>query len=1040
MAKMRSLPGLAVLGALLGMAFLAPAQAQIFPQTLPANTVVGRLGAGQAGPAEAVPFARLAASLFGGCLSNVPLVGAGSGVAPTCWASGALGTAAAINTGTSGATIPLLNGNNIFSGNNVFTGGLTPAIAAITAAGDIASTACGKQVRLSGAAFYNSNFTAVGNYANPCVVTIFNDDSSRFKYVTANGVTQGQYVGPGQAMTVTSDGAAWHLTPPAMLRVPDALSNFNLYVASTGSDTMGVTDGMSAAAPFATPEHAYGFAVERLCFGFTTQTHVIVNFAPGFNDTGGLHLAEHDTCAAGGETAVEFIGATLPITSTANAAGLVRVLLASTASYATNDYVCIYGVVTGTEANGCFQITVIDGTHLDLKNSVYVANGTGGTITNKSGINTTGLDAVDQYYSAVTYKNLTFQSDQKCLNSQYGAKAFIGDGNLFLACTSAAVTANDYGNVIFNSDAGIGTAASTFKATNGIITAGVTFHVVKNINYTSAGAWGVSGAYMIFIGGAYNLHGYTVTDSGSGKRWASDYGSAMLSGTGAPNTFFPGSTNGACSFGGQMDTGCATMLGSNNLSEVTNAATARSNLGLGTIATQAASAVAVTGGTLAGLTGLAIRDTSAAFDLTIAATSSTPLSAGRALTVDVVNAARTLKLGANLTLASDPGTVTGVLKSNGTGTFAAAACADLSNGGTACTAATGTSGATVPLLNGTNTWSGVQSFNSGDLVLKGATSGTITVNAASVAGSNTITLPAGTTDFSATGGTSQFVKQASAGAALTVVRPVCGDLSDSGSACLVNTGVSGHTIGFLDGNTTQSGNTNFTGTLLFTNNGTATISSNGQGSIGSTTASGLRLAGQGSASDFTLLNSAGSTVCSVATGTTTINCNTLTLTNGLANAQLANSAVTINGKSTALGTSYTAAATTFGWANPTGTLSTTKVMLGIAGSITPTSSGIVSFSIYGGANSNTAGDGCLLAIHYGTGTAPVNGAAVTGTDASPRDLTTKTSSTQIIMPFDLRARASGLTLSTAYWYDISFAAVTGGTCTLTDIGTVVQEQ
>jgi hypothetical protein len=83
---------------------------------------------------------------------------------------------------------------------------------------------------------------------------------------------------------------------------------------------------------------------------------------------------------------------------------------------------------------------------------------------------------------------------------------------------------------------------------------------------------------------------------------------------------------------------------SNNLSEGT-AATMRTNLGLGTMATQAASAVAVTGGTLTGLTGLAIRDTSAAFDVTLAATSGTALTADRALTFNMGNVAHTLTFG-----------------------------------------------------------------------------------------------------------------------------------------------------------------------------------------------------------------------------------------------------------------------------------------------------------------------------------------------------------------------------------------------------------
>lgn len=57
-----------------------------------------------------------------------------------------------------------------------------------------------------------------------------------------------------------------------------------------------------------------------------------------------------------------------------------------------------------------------------------------------------------------------------------------------------------------------------------------------------------------------------------------------------------------------------------------------------------------TSGSLTGLTALAIRDSGAAFDLTLAATG-TGTSAGRVLTFDVANGARTLKLTGNPTLA-----------------------------------------------------------------------------------------------------------------------------------------------------------------------------------------------------------------------------------------------------------------------------------------------------------------------------------------------------------------------------------------------------
>lgn len=83
------------------------------------------------------------------------------------------------------------------------------------------------------------------------------------------------------------------------------------------------------------------------------------------------------------------------------------------------------------------------------------------------------------------------------------------------------------------------------------------------------------------------------------------------------------------------------------------AATGRTSLGLGTMATQAASAVAITGGTAAGLTGLAVRDSSAAYDVTLAANSSTALTFGRTLSFDLVNQSRALKLAGDATISQD---------------------------------------------------------------------------------------------------------------------------------------------------------------------------------------------------------------------------------------------------------------------------------------------------------------------------------------------------------------------------------------------------
>lgn len=61
----------------------------------------------------------------------------------------------------------------------------------------------------------------------------------------------------------------------------------------------------------------------------------------------------------------------------------------------------------------------------------------------------------------------------------------------------------------------------------------------------------------------------------------------------------------------------------------------------------------IAGGSISALTTFSLRDTSAAFNVLLAATSSTPLSSGVTLTLDMVNNSRTLKFGGNFTIASN---------------------------------------------------------------------------------------------------------------------------------------------------------------------------------------------------------------------------------------------------------------------------------------------------------------------------------------------------------------------------------------------------
>ena len=124
----------------------------------------------------------------------------------------------------------------------------------------------------------------------------------------------------------------------------------------------------------------------------------------------------------------------------------------------------------------------------------------------------------------------------------------------------------------------------------------------------------------------------------------------------------------------------------------------------------------------------------------------------------------------------------------------------------------------------------------------------------------------------------------------------------------------------------------------------------------------------------------------------------------------------------ALGAAATTAQSTP--ANPTGTSSATQVMMGLAGSITPTKSGKV-LIIISGALQNTGGATTnTVQIRYGTGTAPANGAAATGTTAGAALQSAPTNGSGP-EAFSINAIVSGLTLSTAHWIDVGLAASAG---------------
>lgn len=129
--------------------------------------------------------------------------------------------------------------------------------------------------------------------------------------------------------------------------------------------------------------------------------------------------------------------------------------------------------------------------------------------------------------------------------------------------------------------------------------------------------------------------------------------------------------------------------------------------------------------------------------------------------------------------------------------------------------------------------------------------------------------------------------------------------------------------------------------------------------------------------------------------------------------------------------------------DPVAIAGTTFLMLGLAGAITPVKTGSVVFMICG--TDETAGataEGASWQIAYGTGTAPVNGAAATGTVVGVAQRSIADAATAVhVVPFSIAVRVTGLTLSTAYWFDLQLKEIGGAgpSANLADIHCVAFE-
>jgi hypothetical protein len=138
----------------------------------------------------------------------------------------------------------------------------------------------------------------------------------------------------------------------------------------------------------------------------------------------------------------------------------------------------------------------------------------------------------------------------------------------------------------------------------------------------------------------------------------------------------------------------------------------------------------------------------------------------------------------------------------------------------------------------------------------------------------------------------------------------------------------------------------------------------------------------------------------------------------------------------------TAASAGFAPQNPTGTTSTTQVMMGLgqAGTpwvFTPLGTGIVEIILDGYfLNSTAVADAAVIGGRYGTGTAPINGAAVSGTSFGGNP-TLQAASVSRPSAFSFVARVT-MTAGTQYWIDVALA-VLSGTAVVSAVQATVKE-
>lgn len=128
--------------------------------------------------------------------------------------------------------------------------------------------------------------------------------------------------------------------------------------------------------------------------------------------------------------------------------------------------------------------------------------------------------------------------------------------------------------------------------------------------------------------------------------------------------------------------------------------------------------------------------------------------------------------------------------------------------------------------------------------------------------------------------------------------------------------------------------------------------------------------------------------------------------------------------------------------DPTGTTSGAGVMMGLSGAFTPTRTGRLMIVISSNISNNTLGSGAQMKIRYGTGSAPINGAALSGTVTGNTAQVVNPSLALLVAGSNnatCNSIVTGLTLNTAYWIDLSLLRLTSGTANIASVSISIIE-